>query len=303
MITKTTGKSDMQPIDKVVFGDNQFFGINHMSQEKAQQLAEKFFDIKNIYRVYDMAFEAGIKAVMLNSNDKAKEICSHFRDNSSIYNDISWYPSIPYPHKYANLVAEKGILPAVNEVLFKDNSAMGVLGMMAKGGMAVLGKDAIKMMQMLIDVEMKMFKGLNVKVVFLQNIITDLMLGYGIKEVFYEYCEYIRKKYNALPGLITQNMPFMLGKLNEWGIKEVVVCSSFNKIGYLMSPDVDSYVQAARNNNPSEYQLMAMSTLASGAIPAREAYDFINKQNIQSVVFGASGKGNIEETVGLIDLK
>jgi hypothetical protein len=290
----------MQQIDRIVFGDNQFFGINHMSQEKAQQLAEQFYDINNIYRVYDMAFEAGIKAIMLNSNDRAKDICNHFRDNNSRYHNISWYPSIPYPHKYANLVAEKGILPAANEVLFKDNSAMGVLGMMAKGGMAVLGKDAIKMMQMLIDVEMKMFKGLNVKVVFLQNIITDLLLGYGIAEVFQEYCEYIKKKYNALPGLITQNMPFLLNKLEEWNIKEVVVCSSFNKIGYLMSPDLNSYIEAASKNNPDNYQLMAMSTLASGAINAKEAYAFINQQQIQSIVFGASSKGHIEETVRLI---
>ena len=47
----------MQPIDKIIFGDNQFFGINHMSQEKAQQLSEKFFDINNIFRVYDMALK------------------------------------------------------------------------------------------------------------------------------------------------------------------------------------------------------------------------------------------------------
>ena len=31
----------MEAIDKIIFGDNQFFGINHMSQEKAQQLAEE----------------------------------------------------------------------------------------------------------------------------------------------------------------------------------------------------------------------------------------------------------------------
>jgi hypothetical protein len=293
----------MQPIDKIIFGDNQFFGINHMSQEKAQELAEKFYDIQNIYRVYDTAFEAGIRAVMLNSNDRAKDICNHFREDKTKYQDINWYPSIPYPHKYANLVAEKGILPAINEVLFKDNSAGGVLGMMAKGGMAVLGRDAMKMMQMLIDVEMKMFKGLNVKVVFLQNVITDLMLGYDIKEVFEEYCNYIRKKYDALPGLITQNMPWLKSKLASWGIEEVVICSSFNKIGYLMSPGVDAYVEAARNNDVSKYQLMAMSTLASGAIPAREAYEFINRQNIQSVVFGASSKNHIEETVKLIKME
>ena len=153
---------------------------------------------------------------------------------------------------------------------------------------------------MLIDVEMKMFKGLNTKVVFLQNIIVDLILGFDIKIVFEEYCNHIQKKYNALPGLITQNMPVLLDKLQSWGITEVVVCSSFNKLGYLMSPDSNSYVEAARINDPDKYQLMAMSTLASGAIPAREAYEFINAQNLQSIVFGASSKNHIEETVNLI---
>jgi hypothetical protein len=95
-------------------------------------------------------------------------------------------------------------------------------------------------------------------------------------------------------------MPYLLERLNAWGIKNVVVCSSFNKIGYLMSPDVNAYVEAANKNNPLDYQLMAMSTMASGAIPAKEAYDFINQQNIQSVVFGASSKGHIQETVKLI---
>lgn len=291
----------MEKIDNIIFGDNQFFGINHMSQEKAQQLSEKFFDTNNIYRVYEMAFDCGIKAVMLNSNDRAKEICNHFREDKSRYDSVNWYPSIPYPHKYANLVAEKGILPAINDVLFKDNSAMGVLGMMAKGGSAVLGKDAIKLMQMLIDVEMKIYKGLNVKAVFLQNIVTDLLLGFEIREVFFEYCEYIKKKYNAIPGLITQNMPHLLSKLKEWEIKEVVICSSYNKIGYLMSPDVESYSKAAAANNSEDYQLMAMSTLASGAIPAKEAFEFINNQNIHSVVFGASSKNHIKETIELIN--
>lgn len=292
----------MQTIDKIIFGDNQFFGINHMSQEKAQQLAEMFYDINNIYRIYQMSFDAGIRAVMLNSNERAKDICDHFRTNSSKYPEISWYASIPYPHKYANLISEKGIFPAINEVLLKDNSTLGVLGMVAKGGAAVIGKDVIKMMQMLIDVEMKMFKGLNIKVIFLQNIITDLLLGYETKEIFVEYCDYIRKKYRVLPGLITQNMPILKEKLKLWGIEEVVICSSFNKIGYLMSPDIKSYIEASENNDPSKYQLMAMSTLASGAIPAKEAYNFINQQKIQSVVFGASSQRHIEETVKLIQI-
>jgi hypothetical protein len=290
----------MEPIDKIVFGDNQFFGINHMSQEKAQQLAETFYDISNIYRIYDYAFDAGIRAVMLNSNDRAKEICEYFRTNHAQYAQINWYPSIPYPHKYANSISEKGIIPTLNDILFKDNSALGVLGMVARGGAAVLGRDSIKVMQMLIDVEMKMFRGLNAKAIFLQNIVTDLFLGYDAKEIFVEYCDYIRKKYKVLPGLITQNMPMLKARLETWGIEEVVICCSFNKIGYLMSPDIKAYVSASENNDPAKYQLMAMSTLASGAVPAKEAYEFINRQKIQSVVFGASSKGHIQQTVELI---
>jgi hypothetical protein len=273
-----------------------------MSQEKAQQLAEKFFDINAIYQVYDMAFDAGIRAIMLNNNERAEKICDYFRVNKVKYQDISWYPSIPYPYKYANLVAERGIFPAVSEILFKDNSTVNALRVIAKGGMAVLGKDIIKMMQMLIDVEMKTFRNLNIKAVFLQNIITDLMLGYAIKEIFCEYCEYIRKQYNVLPGFITQNMPCLIQKFRQWGITGVVICSSFNKTGYLMSPDVESYVETAKNNNTDMYQLMAMSTLASGAIPVKEAYHFINQQEIQSVVFGASNRKHIEETINLIQI-
>jgi hypothetical protein len=149
---------------------------------------------------------------------------------------------------------------------------------------------------------MKMFRGLNIKAVFLQNIVTDLLMGFDVKEAFEEYCKYIRASYGALPGLITQNLPWTLRKLREWNIKKVVICSSFNKIGYLMSPDVQSYIDVVKTNDPNEYQIMAMSTLASGAIPAEEAYQFINSQNIQSVVFGASSRRHIVESAKLIDL-
>lgn len=292
----------MESIDRIILGDNQFFGINHMSQEKAQQLAEQFHNIENIYKVYHIAYEEGIRAFMLNSHARAYDICKYFKEQGSSLQGVSWYPSIPYAYKYANLVAEKGILPAINEVLFEGNTAGGIIGMIGKGSMAVLTRDAIKLMQMLVDVELRPFRGLDIRVVFLQNIVTDLILGFGIREVFYQYCEHIRKKYNAMPGFITQNLPYLKSRLQEWGINKVVICSSFNKIGYLMSPDLNSYIGAANNNDPSEYQLIAMSTLASGAIPAKEAYEFINQQNIQSVVFGASSRNHIEETIRLIKI-
>lgn len=291
----------MERIDKVVLGDNQFFGINHMSQDKAQQLAEKFYDLKNIIKVYEFAFESGINSIMLNSNERAKEICEYFKNNAKKYKHISWYPSLPYPHKYANLVAEKGIVPAISEVVFSDNTAKGLFSLFTKGGSALLGQDAVKVMQILVDIEMKAFAGLNIKTIFLQNIITDLLLGLKAKVFFIEYANYIKKKYNVLPGFLTMNLPVLVKQLQEWGIEEVVICSSINKIGYLMSPDIKTYEDTIKNLDNSKYQIMAMSVLASGAIPANEAIEYIGNQKIDSIVFGASSQKNINETKALID--
>ena len=292
----------MEKIDNIVFGDNQFFGINHRSQEKAEEMLKHFGNIDNIFEVYDNAFDCGVKAVMLNSNERAAAICDRFRANKSKYGDLAWYPSIPYPYKYANMVNELGIFPAINEVLFKGNSVGGVLSMIGKGAAAVFTKDAMRMMEMLIDVEYKMFHDLNVKVLFLQNVIADLILGYNIKEVFEHYCEYIRKKYKILPGIITLNMPYLKGKLEEWGIDEVVICSSINAAGFNMHPSKEEYERTIATNDPSKYQLMAMNVLASGSITVQQSFDYINSLNLQSVVFGASSKGHIKSTVEAIRL-
>ncbi len=292
--------SKNQPLDRIVFGDNQFFGINHMSQDKAQERAERFAKLDNIMAVYDHAIEAGIEGIMLNSNDRAKGICDRFRADPAKYGHLKWYPSIPYPHKYAAMVNDKGMVGAAQEMLFAKG-AKSALGKMVSGGMAVATLDAVKLMKMLVDQEMEIYHDLDIRVVFLQNIIVDLMLGYDVAEPFVAYCQHIRKKYGAYPGLITQNLPFLRRKLIEWGIEDVVICASINKIGYLMSPGVDEYEAVLAENDGAKYPVMAMSTLASGAVPPVEAYEYINRLNVQSVVFGASSPGNIKQTVSLIE--
>ena len=127
----------------------------------------------------------------------------------------------------------------------------------------VFEQDMVKVMQLLVDMEMKIFRGLNVKVVFLQNIVTDLLLGFKSKEVFVGFVSYIKEKYGVEAGFNSLNMPMLVDFLIDCGIESPIVCSAINKAGYFMNPDKASYEKTIREK---PFRPMAMSILASGAV-------------------------------------
>jgi hypothetical protein len=156
----------------------------------------------------------------------------------------------------------------------------------------------MSIMELLIDSEMKMFKGIKTPVIFLQNVITDLLLGLRAEEIFVAYHQYIRKKYDAEAGFITMNMPKLLDVLERGGIQNPVICSSINKAGFRMSGGKEIYEKTLQTR---KVRAIAMQVLGGGAISPKEAIEYVCKlPNIESILFGASSKGNINETANLI---
>ena len=282
-------------MDRVLFGDNQFFGVNHMSEEKARAQSMRFQDLQSIIDVLDAAYAEGIRTFMCTTHDRVAEVCDHFRANPAKYPDYQFYPCMPYAHKYANAVTENGMIEALRMFLPQD----GAVGAMLKGGVALANKDVETIMQLLVDAEMKMFHGLRTPVIFMQNVITDLLLGLGMKQTFRIFHDHVRKQYGAEPGYITMNVPALLDVLEELGIDNPVVCANINKIGFRMCGGIDTYEKAIAQRR---FRPIAMSVLASGAIPPREAIEYVCAQpRIESIVFGASGRANIRQTKALID--
>ncbi len=103
-------------MDRILFGDNQFFGVNHMSEEKARAQAMKFRDAASMLRVLDAAYDAGIKVFMCTTHDRVGEVADLVRANPERYPDFEFYPCMPYAHKYANSVGEVGILETIQRV-------------------------------------------------------------------------------------------------------------------------------------------------------------------------------------------
>jgi hypothetical protein len=281
-------------MDRLLFGDNQFFGVNHMSEEKARSQELRFKEIDAVIDVLDAAYEEGVRTFMCTTHDRIALVCDHVRAHPARYPDFMFYPGMPYAHKYANAVTESGMLGAVRRFLPDE----GLMNTAIRGGRSLARKDIEGIVTLLIDAEMKMFHGLSTPVVFLQNIVTDLLLGLGFNDAFRIFAEHVQTRYDAEPGFITMNMPALLDVLEDLQIENPIVCSNINKIGFRMCGGIPAYEAALRERH---FRAVAMSVYASGAIPAREAIEWVCAQpNIESIVFGASSRANIRSTRELV---
>ncbi|GAB2661909.1 hypothetical protein GCM10027036_14600 [Flavihumibacter cheonanensis] len=280
-------------MERILFGDNQFFAVNHISDEKSMAQSIRFKDDAAIIKTLDHAMEAGIQTFMCTTHDRIANICEVIRQQPEKYKDFKIYPCMPYAHKYANAVTELGIMGTIKQYVPGN-----FFGSLFKGGVAFLSKDFLSIMELLIDAEMKMFKGINTPVIFLQNVVTDLLLGLGMKDILVAFHDYVKKKYNAEAGFITMNMPALLNMLEEGGVKNPIICASINKVGFRMSGGKELYEETLRTR---QFRAIAMQVLAGGAVSPKEAIEYVcGLPNIESILFGASSRTNINDTVSLI---
>lgn len=282
-------------MERLLLGDNQFFGVNHMSEEKARQQQMQFQDDEAILAVLKAAYAEGIHSFMCTTHDRIARIAQYFRDHREEYPEFTFLPGMPYAHKYANAVTTDGMVGAVQRFL-PDG---GFLDAAVRGTRSLARKDIEGVVTLLIDAEMKMFAGLPTPVIWLQNVVTDLLLGMGFNGAFEVFAQHVREKYRAEPGFITMNLPMLAERLNEVGIENPLICSNINKLGFRMSGGVDAYRRLLDENR---FRAVAMSVFASGAIPPEEAIEWICAQpNIEAIVFGASSARNIASTRQLVD--
>ena len=282
-------------VDRLLFGDNQFFGVNHMSEEKARSQAMRFQSIDAVMSVLDAAYDADVTTFMCTTHDRIAEVTRRVRADPDRYAKQIFYPCMPYAHKYANAITEAGVFGAIKQFLPDD----GLLDAALRGGKSLARKDIEGVITLLIDAEMKMFAGLHTPVIFLQNVVVDFLLGMGFTEAFRIFADHVTNTYHAEPGFITMNMPRLLDCLDAAGIQNPIICSNINKIGFRMSGGIHSYLDALENR---QFRAIAMSIFASGAVRPEEAIEWVTSlPNVESIVFGASSPSNIQTTVRLVD--
>src|SRR5262249_27274452 len=160
---------------------------------------------------------------------------------ASAYKDFVYFPCMSYAHKYANSVSQLGAMETIQRF-----AAGGMMSTLIRRGVGSLTRDIQPLMRLLVDAEMKRFEALNTPVIFVQNVVTDPLLGLKLYPVFTEFDRYLKERYGAEAGYITMNLPLLLDALAQAGGENPIVCASINKIGFRMSGGVDAYRDVLR---------------------------------------------------------
>jgi hypothetical protein len=278
---------------RILLGDNQFLGINHASPDKALALDDKFARPDAILEVIDWAYQAGIRDFMFTTHDRLKPVFAEIV-RSRLFPGMQYIPCLPYAHKYANSLTDGGIKAVVTDHMggCSKTQLLAGIGRLAVGDFAAV-------MQLLVEIELLMTRGLNVRGVFLQNVIFDLIVGLRGQALLTRFHRHVTERFHATPGYITMNHPLAQKVLcDEVGLQHPWICANFNVAGFRMNPgkaEVDASFSNGRSKN------IAMSIFGSGALSVGGAVEHVRDfQGVDSILFGSSRRQNIESNSALI---
>jgi len=280
----------------ILLGDNPFFGVSHLSQEIARQKAAKSQNFDNILEVMNFSFNMGINKMVVSTHPQLKDLIMHIKNNSELINKFEFYPIIPYVQGYISKVNDMGMINALKDILNSANF-QNKISILTKGGLGVLRKDFFKLFKVLIDIELLKLQNSKINTVFLHDVLTDLALSLDMKKVFQTFQEQIHEKYKVKSGLVTKNFPLLVSKLKEWDLEFPHIMTSFNPIGFQMSPNREQCESALSEYNG---EVIAMSVLAGGFLPLQEAYHYLSTlQKVKTLVVGVSSSDHAKTTFEL----
>ena len=276
---------------ELLLGDNPFFGVDNLSQERGRERIGRLNELNKIVEIMDFVEKLGVKGFVVSTHPQLKDLIKYLKNETQLLKKFEFYPILPYAQGYVSKVAEKGIIKGMNEIL-SSGSVSGKLRVVMQGSLGYIRKDVKKLLQTVIDIELLPLNDVRKNTVFLHDGLTDLALGLGMREVIETFIERIKDKYQVKPGLVTKNLPRLIKSLEEGNIEIPTIMTSFNPIGYQMNP---SKIECERQI--SKTKIIAMNVLAAGYVKPRESFDYLSKLELNSVVVGMSTKEHAQETI------
>ena len=100
---------------ELLLGDNPFFGIDNLSQERARKKIKKSNELENIVEIMDFVENLGVKGFVVSTHPQLKHLIKNLKTESNLLEKFEFYPILPYAQSYVSKAAENGIVGGINE--------------------------------------------------------------------------------------------------------------------------------------------------------------------------------------------
>jgi hypothetical protein len=284
----------------LLIGDNTFIGVSHLSQERARDRTDKL-SVESILEVICSALSCGATGYTFSTHPANSQILDALGTSGKVLGQFDLYPVVPYAEGYVRLANEKGMTGLVNEVLSRlplsDKAKL-----LVEGGFSALRLDPAGMLRTYLDAELKGYlsmkpKSATLRSVLLHEVLTDLCLGFQETHLLNLFADHVRDNYHVDPGFVTYNLARFAKLFEKAGLylKDVVIMTPFNSIGFQMSPTRASCEACLSESLGAN--VIAMSIMAGGYLTLDQAVDYLRTlPNLTGIAVGVSSTQHAEET-------
>jgi hypothetical protein len=263
-----------------------------MGRQKALRLEND-----EIVRVIEKAVSCGATGFTFSTDSTNFRILRSLAVSDKIDSHFAIYPVLPYAARYVRDINEKGIRGLVSDV-FSQLSVGEKTKLIVQGSISTVMLNPLGAMMAYIDSELsKIPRTINIQSILLHEVVTDLAVSFRSVEVFETFINHVRSKWHVKPGFVTRNFPSFVDLFREMNqpLKEIVIMTPFNSIGFQMNPSRQSCEDCLSDMNGAN--VIAMSILAGGYIPLHKAPIYIrNLSNLSGAAIGVSSVDHAERT-------
>ena len=267
------------PSPQVILGTANLTGNRLTARDSSMDFVGRFQSSMEIASIFNDAAAAGVDAV---ATLNQLEVLEALKKTRQTFPALQVYPIIPNVIGYVREATDYGLVGAarrrVQQMALVDLLRIGVRGALKAPG--VLKRDFNTLMSILFEVELASFKPLQPRVVFLHPQITDLALAFGNRRLFELYVGVMRRRFHTEPGLATNNLGWLLPKLEEWNLEIPFLLTPFNPGGFLMKPtkaDCES-LRAATSS------VVIADKVDATTDPQRETWDYLRSHNVRAAM-------------------
>jgi hypothetical protein len=259
----------------VIFGDNQFLGVEH-SGRKVAEYVEAFSSEQKIVDTLRLAWDAGLREYAFTATPKMLNVLSSISEEYPFL----LHPAFPYAQAVNKKLADMGFIGAFADVV-RSSSVWAVLGAAATS----LRHDYRRAVDLYIRYELQGINWDRVSSIGLLNVATDFLLGLRREDILDQFCSVVRQQYGKTPVLYTMNFPRLAASVWPEDNHGTRMIFNFNEKGFRTNPSLKDVIQAVEAHHGREIYIMSLYSGRGKTDP----HEFLARYpGIKGVLFGSS---------------